>query len=353
MNEPDIGHMKAEAYREFEAGNFKRAAEVLIAVESRIGSYDALSNDIAVAHFKKGDFEAAIGKFQEASELQALASKLIIDNLIEVMKDSREVSMQPERLPEEEVARQLSRTFCPLCGSADKGFQALPEFYRKHAAEHGFKHFGRGEMTAHETYTCIGCGASDRERLYAYWVSSVLCRQELSRKAKVMHFAPEPGFSRWMESIGFTDYQTADFAMGGVDHQVDLMSLPFSTNSVDFFVCSHVLEHVIDDRKAIAELFRILRPGCISLLMVPIISGLDEIDEDPEESRESERWRRFGQGDHLRLYNHESFVSRVRGAGFEVSLLDVSYFGAATYQSLGLKKESVLYVVKKPEMSNV
>lgn len=248
------------------------------------------------------------------------------------------------------VARHLSRTFCPVCEAADGGFRPLPDHYRKHAEEHGFKYFGRGEMTAHETYFCAQCGASDRERLYAYWVSSALCSGDLKRDSKVIHFAPEPGFSRWMRTIRFSDYQTADIAMPDVDHQVDLMKLPFASDSVDFFVCSHVLEHVIDDATALAELFRILKPGSMSLLMVPIICGLDEIDEDVTEQRESERWRRFGQDDHLRLYNREAFISRVLAAGFNIRLLDITYFGSATFQSLGLKNESVLYVVAKPDI---
>lgn len=348
MDESSIEQLKQGAYREFSAGNYKKAAELLLSVESIIGRYDALSSDIAVAQFKHGDFEAAVGRFREASELQAHTSRLIIDNLIEVMKE-RSQGGGPELSPEQAIARHLSGSYCPLCDGVDKGFNALPDFYRKNAESHGFEYFGCGEMTAHETYTCGKCGASDRERIYAYWVSSLLCRGSLNRDARVMHFAPEPGFSRWMRRIGFADYQTADFAMTGVDHQVDLIDLPFDSASVDFFVCSHVLEHVSDDVRALSELYRILKPGSISLLMVPIICGLDEIDEDPSEALEAERWRRFGQGDHVRLYNRQGFVSRVRDAGFKVELLDITYFGAATFQSLGLKRESILYVVSKPE----
>ncbi|MCW9010613.1 class I SAM-dependent methyltransferase [Marinobacter sp.] len=347
----EIEQLKASAYSEFGAGNYKRAAELLLQVESVIGSYDALSNDIAVAQFKHGDFESAINRFREASELQANTSRLILDNLVEVMKE-RGAAKAPVIPPEQVIARHLSQTYCPLCNAVNQGFRALPEFYRKHAEDNGFKYFGQGEMTAHDSYTCASCGASDRERLYAYWLSALLCRGELSRDASVMHFAPEPGFSRWLKQIGFADYQTADFAMQGVDHRVDLMDLPFDANSLDFFVCSHVLEHVQDDAKALSELFRVLRPGCSALLMVPIICDLDEIDEDPAEEREAERWRRFGQGDHVRLYNREGYVSRVQNAGFRLQLLDVGYFGAAVYQSLGLKKESVLYVVTKPEKSD-
>lgn len=351
MGESNIEQLKQGAYREFSAGNFKRAAELLVSVESIIGGYGALSNDIAVAQFKQGNFDAAIERFREASELQAHTSRLIIDNLIEVMKE-RGQAKASEMPPEHAIARHLSESYCPVCGGVDVGFKTLPDFYRKNAQRHGFIYFGCGEMTAHETYTCSKCGASDRERLYTYWIASLLCRGNLNRDAHVMHFAPEPGFSRWMKSIGFADYQTADFAMKGVDHHVDLMDLPFDSASVDFFVCSHVLEHVRDDGKALSELYRILRPGCSSLLMVPIICGLDEIDEDPIEEREAERWRRFGQGDHVRLYNREGFVTRVLDTGFEVELLDITYFGSATFQSLGLKKESILYVVKKPETSN-
>lgn len=89
MSSLDIEELKLEAYREYEAGNYQRATNLLLSIESKIGHYDSLSNDIAVSYFKQGDFDSAINKFREASELQAKTSRLIVDNLIEVLNECR------------------------------------------------------------------------------------------------------------------------------------------------------------------------------------------------------------------------------------------------------------------------
>lgn len=243
-----------------------------------------------------------------------------------------------------------TRSFCTLCGSSGKGFAPLPKFYRQNAEKFGYVFFGRGEMTAPETYSCRRCGASDRERLYAHWLQRSLDSGQLSRSIKVIHFAPERPLWRYLtrERV-FQQYETADLVRHDVDYRnIDLMQLPFSADSYDFFICSHVLEHVRDDLLSIRELWRITKPGGSGLLMAPICTGLTATIEDPDETSESERWRRFGQNDHVRLYAHDDYVRRLEAAGFQVFQHDVDHFGAEVFKALGLKPSSILYVVRKP-----
>jgi|SRR3989344_2094358 len=49
----------------------------------------------------------------------------------------------------------------------------------------------------------------------------------------------------------------------------DLCSLPFSKNSFDEIICSDVLEHIKNDKKAISELARVLKKDGILLITVP------------------------------------------------------------------------------------
>jgi ubiquinone/menaquinone biosynthesis C-methylase UbiE len=86
----------------------------------------------------------------------------------------------------------------------------------------------------------------------------------------MLHFAPEP-FFRHLFSLRFGRYETADFAMKGVDHTVDLRQLPFADATYDFVFASHVLEHIPDDDKAISEIRRVLKPNGIAILPVPVI----------------------------------------------------------------------------------
>lgn len=241
-----------------------------------------------------------------------------------------------------------TKTYCPVCDSKDAGFNPLSDFYRTHAEQYGYVHFGKGEMTALDTYSCTQCGASDRERLYAFWVARYYSKQRKNLASKAIHFAPEAVLSaRLKESRVFSDYQTADLMMEHVDHKVDLLHLPFAEETYDFFICSHVLEHVYDDRAAMRELLRVLtKTGC-GILMAPIIVGLPATVEDPSITDEGERWRLFGQDDHVRLYSHNDFVSRIKESGFKLQQYDQSYFGASLFKKLGLKPSSILYVVSK------
>jgi len=239
-------------------------------------------------------------------------------------------------------------TYCPICQERDQGFNPLPDFYRANAEKYGYSHFGKGEMTALDTYSCGKCGASDRERLYAWWLSHVF-ESSTRRAYRAIHFAPEHGLSNFIRQRHlFSEYQTADFMMEEVDHKVDLMNLPFADEAYEFFICSHVLEHVTDDRKAIAELNRITKRGGKGILMAPIMTDLPKTIEDPSITDEGERWRLFGQYDHVRLYSRNEYVERITAAGFHLEQLDIAYFGSRLFTKLGLKPSSVLYIVSRP-----
>ena len=117
---------------------------------------------------------------------------------------------------------------------------------------------------------CPGCGALERHRIQYLVVEDLLKGLDVSRM-RMLHFAPEP-FLRKYFSRRFGRYETADLFMKGVDHRVDLQKLPFSDATYDFVFASHVLEHVPDDVKAIREIRRILKPGGLAVLPVPVVA---------------------------------------------------------------------------------
>jgi len=146
------------------------------------------------------------------------------------------------------------------------------------------------------------------------------------------------------------NYRSADLFAEEVDDTVNLMDMhAYREGQFEVFLCSHVLEHVVDDRKALREIFRVLEPGGVAVLLVPILLGLETIDEDPTVTDPSERWRRFGQDDHVRLYSKAGFMERVREAGFQLSNLGVKHFGRKAFLRHGITTQSVLYVAVKPK----
>lgn len=54
--------------------------------------------------------------------------------------------------------------------------------------------------------------------------------------------------------------------------QGDLCNLKFDSNSFDLAICSDVLEHIKNDKKAMSELMRVLKPNGMLLLTVPSCS---------------------------------------------------------------------------------
>jgi ubiquinone/menaquinone biosynthesis C-methylase UbiE len=138
--------------------------------------------------------------------------------------------------------------------------------------------------------------------------------------------------------------------MEGVDDHVDITRMDiYPDESFDAFICSHILEHVREDTKAMAELYRILKAGGWGIAMVPLLLGNEETREDPSKTTEAERWRYFCQGDHVRLYARKDFIARLESVGFRVVPLDVHHFGQENFRRHGISLTSVLYIAEKPE----
>ena len=116
--------------------------------------------------------------------------------------------------------------------------------------------------------------------------------------------------------------------------------------SIDFFICSHILEHVNNDVKAMQELKRILSKDGCGIVVVPLNLNQTEIDEDPNCTDVGERWRRFMQDDHVRAYTKEIFLQRLESAGFKVEQYDKNFFGKDLMTENGLIDTSVVYVVR-------
>jgi hypothetical protein len=125
---------------------------------------------------------------------------------------------------------------------------------------------------------CPQCGSNVRMRLQWLAIESLRARFDLHRMT-IHHFSPEKAMARRFRQI-FGKYLSAGITLGPVDCPADLTALPFADASCDFIFASHVLEHIEDDEKALAEIARVLKPGGIAVLPVPI--GQELTVEYPE-----------------------------------------------------------------------
>jgi SAM-dependent methyltransferase len=101
---------------------------------------------------------------------------------------------------------------------------------------------------------------------------------------------------------------SADLLRDDVDIKLDITNSHLPDEQFDLICCGHVLEHVDDDRAAIREIYRMLKPGGRALIMVPIIEEVTY--EDSNVTSPAERKAKFGQSDHVRAYGRD-FVDRV------------------------------------------
>ncbi|HEU5113607.1 MAG TPA: methyltransferase domain-containing protein [Acidimicrobiia bacterium] len=136
------------------------------------------------------------------------------------------------------------------------------------------------------------------------------------RAKKVLHFAPERCLEPLLRQRLGAGYRTADLAREDVDLRLDVTDIQFPDESFDVIICSHVLEHVPDDGRAMEELHRILASDGWALVVVPVTK--DKTFEDPTIVDPDERLRVFGQRDHVRRYGPD-IADRLRRAGFVVA----------------------------------
>ncbi len=138
---------------------------------------------------------------------------------------------------------------------------------------------------------------------------------------KVLHFAPEQAFIKRFRKMRNLDYTTTDLNSPLADVKADICDLPFEDNSYDFIICNHVLEHIPDDRKAMSELYRILKPGGTGIFQIPQDLTRKETYEDFSITDPKDREKHFGQYDHVRIYGKD-FFNRLQAVGFKVNAVD-------------------------------
>ncbi len=204
--------------------------------------------------------------------------------------------------------------WCPVCGRESRCFAPFGKVRRPEAR-------------------CVHCGALERHRLI--WLYFKHATDLFDGRPKTMlHIAPEPCLgARIRERVG-AGYLSADLRNPGAMVNFDIQSIPYPDASFDVIYCSHVLEHVADDRRAMRELRRVLRPDGWAILLVPVMPGASFEDASIVDPRD--RLREYGDETHVRRYGRD-YEERLREEGFHVrrsSASDVA--GEAERRRMGL-----------------
>jgi len=188
------------------------------------------------------------------------------------------------------------RVECPCCGGRFRSF-------RRHPGRPGA--------------LCPRCHSLERHRLLWLWLRE---RGEIfTERLDLLHFAPEIAFEPVLAAQSNLHYVPADLHPTTERQiRVDIMGLPFEDASFDVVLCNHVLGEVPDDRRAIAELHRVLRPGGRLITTNVINESLAETRPRPR------RAARPGEGQltggNIRLYGRD-FPERLAAPGFDVEVV--------------------------------
>ncbi len=191
---------------------------------------------------------------------------------------------------------------------------------------------------------CPACGSLERHRLLKIVAEQRTDLFDGARK-RILHIAPEEAIERLIRQLHRVTYLSADLQDPRAAVKMDITNIDYPDNSFEVILCNHVLEHVPDDRKALREFHRVLSPGGLGMIQVPVsdpVTFEDFTITDPEE-----RLRIFGQRDHVRRYGPD-VRDRMEEAGFaveEITTEDVSSEDEA--RRMGLMKGDQVYVCRK------
>jgi len=176
------------------------------------------------------------------------------------------------------------------------------------------KFLSYGYQNLRENALCPGTLSLERHRLL--WLYLTRKTNFLNQSLKVLHIAPEQVFYTKFKAIKDWEYTTTDLHSPLADIKADICALPFNNDQYDLIFCNHVLEHIQDDKKAMEELYRVLKKGGTLIAQVPLNEELDETFEDDTITDKKERTRIFGQYDHVRVYGKD-YYTRLNTVGFE------------------------------------
>jgi SAM-dependent methyltransferase len=198
-------------------------------------------------------------------------------------------------------------------------------------------HRGRFSPVRHKpSIWCPGCDSRPRHRLLKLWLDR---EADLPETTRVLHFAAEP----WVQAaLGrVREYRTADLN-DRFELQLDLENLALPDRRFDLIIANHVLEH-LDDALALREIERVLSPGGLAVLTVPLVEGWATTLEDETWTEEEARLYATDHT-HKRLYGKD-FRDRIRAAGLystEFTALepDVSRYG--------LHRGEKIFLARKP-----
>jgi len=207
---------------------------------------------------------------------------------------------------------------CPICRSPSGYFHSFGRARRRNAV-------------------CPSCGSLERHRFLWLYLERTLRLPR--RRLTVLHVAPEAGIRARLSAQPSLRYAGVDLYRPDAPLTMDATALALPDASVDLVICSHVLEHVEDDRRALGEFARVLRPGGHAIIVVPL-DLRHPTREDPGATTAAARLAAFGHPYHVRICGAD-YGQRIAAAGFAVRRIDAGALSGHCRRYFRLNKASL------------
>lgn len=191
---------------------------------------------------------------------------------------------------------------------------------------------------------CPRCNSKARHR--RWWLFLQQDTNLFSQSLRLLHVSPNYCMSRRFIHLPNLSYV-------GVDHnhhrnigvRMNPENSALASESFDAVICMHVLEHLPDDRAAMRELYRLLKPGGWAGISTPI--RLDQKTyEDPTITDPGEREKAFGETVHVRYYGYD-LQDRLEEAGFKVTFHPGQNVSVNDRLKYGLRDDENIFICTK------
>ncbi len=234
----------------------------------------------------------------------------------------------------EKLERQIQnwgvKYYCNICGSWVKDMYAAggkESFFRENRV------IGAGYR---KHVVCPVCGSSDRNRFIDFCIRKYT--PIYKEKVSVLHFAPESGICEKIKKNSYCKYVSGDILKGRAEHIVNIEDICFEENSFDWIICNYVLQYV-DDRKAIKEMKRVLKPNGKMIISVPIGEELDKtVDFIPA--------KKIGKSSYKRFYGMDTKERLGKISGMKVKKIQCKIKGS---NKCGLLDKDTVFLLEEYE----
>ncbi len=221
--------------------------------------------------------------------------------------------------------------------------------YTCNVCNKSFRKFkSKGAVRIRKNAKCPYCSSLERTRLLLFYLQNET--NIFTQKKSLLHFAPEEGLYRLFKQTPTLHYVNGDINANYADEQIDITRIPYPDASFDYIICSHVLGYIPDELLAVKEMFRVLKPDGIALILTLVNKNAPSTYESPDVHTVKERLQHYTEPDVLRLHGTDIY-DRIAKGGFIVEQIDyVSTFSEEIQRRYSLgngERETIFKCTKR------